>query len=299
MNQHHTHKHDGIRNIKIAFFLNLGFTVLEIIGGLWTNSLAILSDALHDLGDSLSLGLSWFLEGYSKKEKDKSYSYGYTRFSLLSALTNGVILLVGSLIILAEAVPRIMHPEPANAKGMLIFAIFGVLVNGYAVFRLQGGKTLNIRTVTWHLIEDVLGWLAVLIVSVVLLFKEIHTLDPILAILITLYVLYNVFRNVKETMMIFLQAVPGNLDITDIERKLAAISQVKSTHHTHLWSMDGERHVLTTHIVVDDQTSADEILQIKKEVKTLIHDYDIQHITVEIEHEKDECIMKAYTDDDI
>ena len=156
----HTHPEESTDNIKIAFYLNLGFTVLEIAGGIAANSLAIIADALHDLGDSFSLGLSWYFEGYSKKGNDRTFSYGYRRFSLLGALTSAAVLVIGSIFILAEALPRIMHPQVSHAGGMFVLAVIGVAVNGFAFLRLRGGKTLNTRIIAWHLLEDVLGWLS-------------------------------------------------------------------------------------------------------------------------------------------
>jgi cobalt-zinc-cadmium efflux system protein len=289
----HSHSHDSIRNIKVAFFLNLFFTILEIIGGFWTNSLAILSDALHDLGDSFSLGLSWYLEKFSKREKDKLFSYGYRRFSLLAALINTVILVAGSLFILSEAIPRIFKPEHSNAQGMVLFAIFGVLINGVAALRLKGDKSLNAQVIIWHFMEDVLGWIAVLIVGIIMLFKDIHFLDPALSIMITLYVLYNVIGKLKKTLAIFLQAVPENINIDEVENRLAAIDKVKSVHHTHVWSMDGEHHVLTTHIVVDEEATKDDVLQVKCSIKQLTDDMEFSHTTAEIEYGDEMCRMQS------
>ncbi len=135
-----SHHHHTTNNIKIAFLLNLSFTLLEIIGGLWTNSVAILSDALHDLGDTVALGLSWHLANVSQKKRDSQFSYGYKRFSLIGALISSIILLLGSVIILSEAIPRLFHPENVYVEGMILFAIFGVLVNGVAALRLRGGQ---------------------------------------------------------------------------------------------------------------------------------------------------------------
>jgi cobalt-zinc-cadmium efflux system protein len=282
---------DDSTNIKTAFFLNLGFTILEIFGGLWTNSLAILSDAVHDLGDSLSLGLAWFLGHYAQRERDRRFSYGYRRFSLLGALVNTLVLLAGSLFVLSQAVPRLMNPQHYNAQGMLIFAVVGILVNGAAVFRLRGSQSMNARVVTWHLLEDVLGWIAVLIVAIVLLFADIHVLDPILSILITLYVLYNVLRNMRETLSLFLQGIPQNLDLGEIENKIANVDHVTSTHHTHLWSLDGEHHVLTTHVVVSGSLSRKQAMQVKQEIKQALKPYKLSHLTVEIDYGDSDCGM--------
>ncbi len=289
----HTHQHNGKYDIKAAFFLNLFFTVFEIAGSFWTNSLAILSNALHDLGDSFSLGLSWYLEKYSRKERDKLFSYGYQRFSLLAALINTIILIGGSLFIVSEAVPRLIHPEHSKVEGLLIFAVAGIVVNGLAALRLKGGQTFVAKVVVWHFVEDVLGWIAVLIVGITMLFKDIHILDPILSIFIASYVLYNVFRNLKKTLALFLQAVPENISIGEVERKLLAINHVKSVHHTQVWSLDGIHHVLTTHIVVDGRTTKEDVLKMKCEVKVLTDQMAFSHSTVEIEYEGEVCRMKG------
>jgi cobalt-zinc-cadmium efflux system protein len=287
----HDHSHDNTGDLRLAFFLNLSFTIIEIAGGIWTNSLAILSDAIHDLGDSLSLGMAWYLETYARKDKDKKYSYGYRRYSLLSALINTVVLIVGSVFILSRAVTRLFNPEPVDAKGMILFAVLGIIVNGLAMLRLRGGKSLNAQVVAWHLIEDVLGWVAVLIMSIVLLFTDLYILDPIFSILITSFVLYNVIKNLRKTLALFLQAVPENMDLEKIENRLLAIDNVCSSHHTHIWSMDGEHHVLTTHLVVEEDTSQDEVLCIKEDINQLSKEMDFLHTTVEIEYGDEKCSM--------
>ena len=291
MGKDHSHHYNSTRNIKVAFFLNLIFTLFEIIGGFWTNSVAILSDAIHDLGDSLSLGLSWYLDKKAKQKGDKKFSFGYQRFSLLGALINGMVLIGGSLFILTETIPRLIEPEHSNAKGMLFFAVVGILVNGAAVLRLKGGKTLNERVVSWHLLEDVLGWIAVLIVSIVLLFWDIPVLDPILSIVILVYVLFNVIKNLRETFLVFLQGVPIDLNLNDIETWITELDNVVSVHHTRIWSLDGERHVLTVHLVIGKVSSIKEIIEIKRKVKEIFRLVSIEHATVEIEFEDEECYM--------
>jgi len=285
--------HNSTRNIKVAFFLNLGFTIFEIIGGFWTNSVAILSDAIHDLADSISLGLSWYLDKKSKQKGNRKFSFGYQRFSLLGALINGIVLVVGSLFILSEAIPRLIEPELPNAPGMLVFAIVGILVNGAAVLRLRGGKTLNERVVSWHLLEDVLGWIAVLITSIVLLFWDIPILDPILSIVILVYVLFNVVKNYRETLLVFLQGVPSEIDLNTIKNRIKGLDKIVSIHHTHLWSLDGEKHVLTIHIVVGEISSIKEIIEIKRKLKELLRKVPIEHATIEIEFEDEGCYMEV------
>jgi len=287
----HNHSHANVSNLKIAFFLNLAFTLLEIVGGILTNSVAILSDSVHDLGDSLSLGLAWYLDRYAQKQGDQRYSYGYRRFSLLGALLNTLVLIAGSIFVLSEAIPRIMMPEPSYAPGMVLIAILGVVANGAAVLRVRDGRTLNAQVVAWHLLEDVLGWLAVLVVSLVLLITEFYLLDPILSILITIYVMYNVVRNLRKTLSLFMQAVPDHLDLAEIDERLMAIDCVLSTHHTHVWSMDGEQHVMTTHLVVGEQVTRKDVLGIKEAVYELSRELGFAHTTIEIEYGDEPCHM--------
>jgi cobalt-zinc-cadmium efflux system protein len=279
------------RNIRIVFILNLLFTAIEIIGGFLTNSMAILSDALHDLGDSFALGITLILDKLSHRVSDEKYSYGYQRFNLLAALINTIILVIGSIFIFSEAIPRLSHPEHSNAQGMVIFAIIGIVVNGAAALRLRGSKSQNTKIIAWHLLEDVLGWTAVLIVAFVLLFKDIHILDPLLSILITAYVLYNVLKNLKKTLSLFMQGVPEDIEIKKLEENILNQPRVKSVHHTHIWSLDGENHVLTTHVVVYKNTTRIQISQIKKSIMALISGHHFEHTTIEIEYEDENCNM--------
>ena len=291
-NHNHSHTHQLTNSIKIAFFLNLGFTILEIFGGFWTNSLAIISDAIHDLGDSISLGLAWYLEQYSHKESNQVFSYGYRRLSLLAALINTLILFGGSLYVISEAIPRLLNPEPSNARGMILFAILGIAVNGLAMVRLAQKSSLNARVVTWHLLEDVLGWMAVLIVSITLLFTDTYILDPILSILIAAYILFNAITNLRKTLLLFLQAVPENIDIHQLEKSIIALERVDSVHHTHVWSLDGEHHVLTTHVIIEDHTTRKEIQGIKGAIQNLGESLNLEHMTVEIEYLNEYCKMR-------
>lgn len=285
----HVHNRGTGANLRTAFFLNLVFTLLEVVGGLMTNSVAILSDAVHDLGDTFSLGLAWQLDRVAQRGGDQQFSYGYRRFSLLGAIISTVVLIIGSMIILIEAIPRLFTPEHANAQGMILFALLGVVVNGLAALRLRGEKSLNARAIAWHLIEDVLGWVAVLVVSIVLLYTDFYILDPLLSILITIYILYNVMKNLRQTLAVFLQAVPENVDIALIDARLNEIEHVCSTHHTHVWSLDGEHHVLTSHIVVDEDVSKEQVLCLRKEILELVRELAFAHSTIEIEFGDDDC----------
>lgn len=288
MGHNHSHHHAG-SNLRTAFFLNIGFTIFEIIGGFYVNSVAIISDAVHDLGDSISLGISWYLEGKSKKKENKKFSFGYKRFSLLGALINSIVLIGGSVYVIYEAVNRLIKPEYSDANGMILFAVIGVAVNGYAAWKLSGGKTLNEKVVSWHLLEDVLGWAAVLVVAIILKFKQTPYLDPALSLFIAAYILYGVTKRLKETLKIFLQGVPEDVNIDEVKTDLMKIENIDSIHHTHIWSQEGEHHVFSTHLKLKNISSLEQLLQLKKDVKTILQPYQFSHCTVETELEKETC----------
>ncbi len=288
--EHHHDPNDSSRDIGIAFFLNLLFAVAEIIGGIMTNSLAILSDALHDFGDSLILGMSWIMERNSNRAPTPRFSYGYRRVSLLSALLNSLVLIAGSIFIISEAVPRLLNPEQPDASGMMWFAFAGIALNGVAALRLRKGKSMNARVVAWHLLEDVLGWVAVLIASIVMQFADVPILDPILSMLIAAYILYyNVVVNLSRTIRLFMQAVPDSVDVEEITNRLTSIDGVLAVHDIHLWSLDGARHVLSAHVVIRRDIGREGLITIKARVKELLRGEEIEHLTIEIEYEDEIC----------
>lgn len=291
---HHGHLHhvgddQSVRNLTIAFWLNFVFTIAEIIGGIWTNSIAILADALHDLGDSLSLALALVMQRLSRRGRDKTFSYGYRRFSLLAALINSLVLVGGAVYIFFEAIPRLLAPEPVYAPGMIGFAIAGIVFNGAAALRMHGGQTLNEQMVRWHLLEDVMGWVAVLITAIVMLFWDLPVLDPLLSIGINLFILYNVSRVLWETVKVFLQSVPDSVSVEKIESEIRKGQGVASIHDTHLWSLDGQYNILTTHVVVSRATTLDEIHAIKGRVRAIAKSGGVSHATIEVEREDDDC----------
>jgi len=277
-NHSHSHTHsdgnsdDASKRIGWAFLLNVVFTIIEFIGGWLTNSTAIMADAVHDLGDSLSIGTSWGLNKLSDKDANRTFSYGYKRFSLLGALINGVVLTIGSIWI-----------------GMLALSIFGMAVNGFAAYKLSEGTSLNERVLNWHLLEDVLGWVAVFIVSIVLMFKPWAILDPILSIGFTLFILFNVFRNLKETLMLFLQATPDEEQMSTIRNDLLANDKVSDLHHFHIWSLDGERNVMTVHLVLKGEVSVEHIQSLKESIQSSLAKYHFEHTTVELEFADEQC----------
>lgn len=293
MAHQHSHTHDASSNIAFAFFLNAGFTVFEIIGGFYVNSIAIISDALHDLGDSLSLGVSWYLQKKSGENADESFTFGYKRFSLLGALINSIVLILGSAFVIYQAIQRIIEPEQTDAKGMFVFAVIGVVVNSVAALRLRKGKSMNEQVLTWHFIEDILGWVAILIASIVIMYKDIHVLDPILSLCIAAFILRNVIKRLRETMYVFLQGAPKEVDLPDLKEKIQDIEHVVSAHHTHLWTLDEENQVFTIHVLVDRMTGIPEIVRIKNKIKELLKEKHVAHATIDIEFEDETCYMDS------
>lgn len=271
------------KNIVVAFILNISFAVIELVGGLLTNSVAILSDALHDFGDSISLGVSWALQKKSNRKRDDLYSYGYKRFSLLGSVFLSGVLLVSSIFIIYEAVGRIANPQEVHAKGMFWLAIAGIVINGAAVLRLKKGSTLNERAVFLHMMEDVLGWIAVLAASIVMMFVNLPVLDPILSLLITAWVLWNVWRNLRDTFKILLQRVPDDIDAKALTEELLSVEGVESVHDLHVWSQDGVTHVGTVHVVTPDSVSCETQHSIKEAVRDVCCRHRIDHVTVEME----------------
>ncbi len=287
---HHHHHHDtASERIGLAFFLNLCFTVIEFIGGVLTNSTAILADAVHDLGDSISIGMAWLLDKFSRKDATNTFTYGYRRLSLVGAFINAVILTAGSIWILFEAIPRLWNPVMPMAEGMALLAVFGVIVNGYAAFKLSKGQSLNERVLNWHLLEDVLGWVAVLVVSIVLLFVDWPILDPLLSIAFTLFILVNVVRHLGSTIKLFVQASPDPEIYQQIHKKLVALDLVDNAHHLHFWSLDGERHVLTAHIVVSKELTSTERAVLKEKISEQLAEFELAHTTIELEYPDEAC----------
>jgi cobalt-zinc-cadmium efflux system protein len=280
----HSHTHDRTHNISWAILINITFTIIEVIGGIFTNSLTILSDALHDFGDSLVLILAWVAEKKAQQKPDQKRTFGYKRISLASAICTSIVLISGSLFILSQAVPRLFNPEPVNAQGMILLALLGVVFNGFGILKLKSGQSMNERSITWHLIEDVLGWVVVLAGSTIMYFWDNPIIDPIMTIGYTTFILFGVARNLKESLNILMQGVPNHIDLKHIEEGLMNVQDVISVHDMHVWSLDGDVDVFTGHIVVKDGAlkNADKTKALIKDELTHHH---IEHATVELESE--------------
>ena len=223
------------RNILIAFLLNLSFAVFECIGGIFTGSVAIVSDALHDLGDAMSIGLSLFLERKSRRSPDHSHTYGYIRYSVLGGFITTVILLTGSVIVVVNAVHRIFNPTPIHYDGMILFAIVGAAVNLCAAFFTREGDSLNQKAVNLHMLEDVLGWIVVLIGAVVMRFTDLTIIDPLMSIGVAVFILINACGNLREILDLFLVKTPAGIDIHELETHLAHLEGIENIQCLTEW----------------------------------------------------------------
>lgn len=289
---HHGHQTEG--NILFAFVLNFIFSIVELVGGILTGSVAILSDALHDFGDSLSLALAWYLQKLSGRGRDATFTYGYKRFSLLSALVISLILLCGSIVVIYTAIERIFSPVEPNATGMLWLAVFGLLVNLLAVWRMGGGHSLSERSIRLHLMEDVLGWAAVLLVSIVMHFVNLPILDPLLSIGITIWILYNVYFNLRDSFRILLQGIPEGISQDRLEARIMELPEVLDVHDTHIWTLDGQTHIASLHIVHRCELSVlpQAISDLKQRIRAIALDEHIEHLTIEFDPEGASCGME-------
>lgn len=278
------HHHPATQNLATAFFLNLGFAAVELVGGLLTNSVAILSDALHDLGDSFSLAAAWYFNKKSSQKATQTFTYGYRRFSLLGAFITAIVLAIGSFFIIREALARLAHPEPAHYPGMIGLAVLGIAVNSIAMWRLKKGGSISEKVVSLHFLEDVLGWVAVLVGAVVMLLVDVPVLDPVLSLLIAVFVLVNIYRNLKPAVTIILQGVPAGLPEKEIRAKIAEDPRITEVHDFRLWTLDGQHHVVSLHVVVDQNFDLKTAEEIKEAIKKRLREVEVVHATIEVEY---------------
>lgn len=270
------------KNILIAFILNLGFSIFEFIGGALTGSVAIASDALHDLGDAASIGISYFLERKSKKSADEKYTFGYGRYSVLGGLITSVVLLVGSIIVIANAIMRLRHPVEVNHTGMLVFAVIGVIVNFIAAFMTKDGSSVNQKAVNLHMLEDMMGWIAVLIGAGVMRFTNWIWIDPVLSILVALTILYNSIMNLFEIVGILTERVPDEIDITALKERIATLEDVDSVEDMKIWNINNNEIYAIVHVYT-------QLPQVKNEIRKILAEYDIVQSTIEC-NESEEII---------
>ena len=277
---HHHHKKAG-ENLAFVFFMNLAFNIIVIIGGLATNSMAILSDCIHDLADTVSIALAWFLERIAQKDYSEKYSYGYQRFSVLGAVIISVFVIIMALIILNEAIPRLFAPEEVDAGGLLIVALIGIVFKSLSVYRLHHGETFNEKAILLHQLGDVFEWIAILVLSLLLMFWDgAPYLDPFVSIGIALWLIFNLGRNMIKSFQVLLQKTPDNFDVGEFKQSIEAIDGVNAIEDFHIWSLDGIDSVMTLKVDVDFARNVGEI---KEEIYKVSNRYHVVDITIELE----------------
>lgn len=272
------------KNIFIAFVLNLAFSIFEFIGGIFTGSVAIISDAIHDIGDATSIGVAFFLEKKSKKQPDEKYTYGYARYSVIGSVLTTLILLFGSAMVIYNAVLRIINPSGINYNGMIIFAIVGVCVNFGAAILTRDGDSLNQKAVNLHMLEDVLGWVIVLIGAIAMRFTDLYIIDPLMSIGVAIFILINALKNLKDVLNLFLEKTPHGINIGEITEHICEVEGVLGVHHIHVWSMDGHNNYATMHVVVNGDAHI-----IKDKIRDELREHGIGHVTLELEAEDEHC----------
>ncbi len=290
MSHHHHHHSSGSNALTFAFFLNLGFSIIELVGGILTNSTAIVADAFHDFMDAMAIGVAVYFEKISKKKRTEQYSYGYKRFNLVSALGLSVVLLVGAAVMVYNAVLSFQSPKEIHSLGMLGLAILGVLVNGAAFFKLKNDNESNNnrKAVMLHILEDVLGWIAVLIGSIVIYFTNWNWIDGLLAIGIAGFISFNAVKNIIQTMKIMLQSVPESIDLEQLSTDIRSIDEVIDFHDLHIWTLDENYHVGSLHIQIPTDSKI-KYAALYEKVQAVLSNYHIEHATIQVETLEDNC----------
>ncbi|MBR7049978.1 MAG: cation transporter [Methanobrevibacter sp.] len=277
---HHHHKKAG-ENLAFVFFINLAFNIVVIAAAIATNSMAILADFIHDASDTISIALAWFLEHVAQRDSTDKYSYGYQRFSILGAVIISIFVIIMAFVILSEAIPRLFAPEGVDAGGMLAVAIVGIVFKFVSVYRLHKGETYNEKAIFFHQLGDIFEWVAILILSLVLMFWEgAQYLDPFVSIGIALWLIFNLGRNLYKSIEVLLQKTPDYFDVDEFRQSIENIEGVNAIDDFHIWSLDGIDSVMTLKVDVD---FGKDVGEIKKEIYAISKKYHVVDITIELE----------------
>lgn len=266
--------------VWLAFFLNLSYAIVEFIAGGIFGSSAVLADSVHDLGDAIAIGISAFLETISNREEDSHYTLGYKRFSLLGAMVTAVILMTGSVLVILENIAKIFHPQPVNDEGILWLGIIAIIINVLASLVIRKGQTKNESILSLHFLEDTLGWVAVILMAIVLRFTDWYILDPLLSLVISFFILSKALPRFWRTLKIFLDAVPEGVDIQKIKTDLAELDHVASINQLNLWTMDGLEKNAIVHVCLKEMEHMETC---KESIRIFLKDCGFQNITIEVD----------------
>lgn len=272
--------------ILVAFLLNLVFTFVEMFGSVLTGSVTIMSDAVHDFGDCIALAMAWRMEKLSKRPANERYQFGYRRFSVVAGLVNNIILLVGGVVLIVASVQRFFHPRMIDGRGMLVFAVFGILVNGTAMLLTARGKNINEKTISMHMLEDVLTWVTVFCVGIVMCFYELPVLDSLLSMAMTLVIFAGVFRNLKKITAIITVRSPLELhEYRELKERIDRLNEVGVLEELCLYTMDGEDKNAEVCLVVYEEIGTEDMMQLFSRVKTCCEESGIGRTVIQVRYE--------------
>jgi cation diffusion facilitator family transporter len=281
------------KNMTIAFLLNFSFAIIEFIFGLLFHSSAVLADAIHDTGDALAIGLSTLFEKISTKKEDQEYTLGYKRYSLLGALLTSVILLVGSTLVIVENVPKLFAPEKVNYDGMLVLGIVAIVVNTAASRVVSHGHSHNESILSLHFLEDILGWIAVIVVSLILRFTDWYFLDPLLSLVIAGFILSKALPKFRENIQIFLDHVPSDVDLSQLYQEIAALENVRAITQLNVWTTDGLEKFAMLHICLENPNL---LAETQASLRQKLLAYGISKVTIQtdesLQEHQEYCIGK-------
>lgn len=293
MSHHHLHNHIPVKatsaqRLFVTMTLNFAITIAEIIGGLLSGSLALISDALHNFSDGIAIIITYIAIWLSKKPRTYKYTFGMKRAEILTAIINASTLIIISFFLIREAIERYIHPLPITGGWMLIVASLGLIANviGTLLLKKDSEDNINIRAAYFHLLSDAVSSLAVIFGALFIIFYKIYWIDPVLTILISIYILKGTYEIVKEALDVLMMSSPEGIDLKELQHEVESISRVKNIHHIHLWKLNDNDTHFEAHIEVENITVSDTV-EIQTEIEHMLRDkYEITHTTLQFEHNK-------------
>lgn len=267
-------------NISVTFILSLVFNFIVLFGGIYTNSVAIMSDAIHDFSDTFCLLVSWILERFSLKEKNDKYTYGYQRLSVLGAVITSTAVIIASVIVIYESLTRLLSVVTPDAEGMFLFAIIGILFKGYSTYKVYKGQTYNEKAISIHMFGDVLRWVAILILSILLMFWDVAILDPIISLVIAVWLIYALGKTLVSSFRILLQRVPSIYKFNQLKSEILSIDEVEEVVDLHFWSLDGIDQIITAKLRVKTE-DFNKLNSIRHEINHIADEFNASESTVE------------------
>ncbi len=281
---HHDHHEVPRRKLSLVILLNLAITIAEVVGGLLSGSLALLSDALHNLSDTMAMAISYLALLISRKPRDERRTFGYRRAQTLAAFVNASFLLLISIYLIYESVMRFLNPEPIKSGLMIIVASIGLAANFLSVLLLHSHAkgNLNLRSSYLHLLGDTISSVGVIMGGIAIHLWGVYWLDPVVTVLIALYILKEVWHVLRKTVDIFMQSAP-DIDFDEMQGRIESIDGVGNIHHLHVWMYDEDHTHLEAHVEVDDMLLS-ETTRIRKQIEEVLHTrYRIRHVTLQME----------------